>query len=92
MKNSTLAGKKRVKFQIKADKGSTVYVAGSFNGWNPKKNKLKEKSGVYSVTTLLPKGRHEYKFVINDIWCVDPVCQEWTHNAHGSLNSVIVVG
>ncbi|MEI6970992.1 MAG: glycogen-binding domain-containing protein [bacterium] len=88
----TLAGKKRIKFAIKAQPGSEVYVTGTFNGWNPKKNKLALKAGLYSGTILLPKGRHEYKFVVDGIWCVDPECQEWVPNGMGSLNSVIVVG
>ncbi|MEI6218683.1 MAG: hypothetical protein WCP86_07265 [bacterium] len=87
-----LAGKKRVKFSIKAQPGSEVYVTGTFNGWNPKKNKLANKDGVFTGTILLPKGRHEYKFVVDGVWCVDPECPEWTPNGMGSLNSVLVVG
>lgn len=92
MTRSSLAGKKRVKYEIKADQGSEVYMAGTFNGWNPRKNKLKFKNGVYVTTILLPKGRHEYKFIIDGVWCVDPACHEWAPNGLGSLNSVINVG
>lgn len=92
MVQSLLAGKNRVTFQIKADPESEVFVAGTFNGWNPRKNKLTFKSGVYSVTITLSKGRHEYKFIVNDVWCVDPRCLEWAPNGLGSLNSVITVG
>ena len=87
----TLAGKKRFKFTLKAKAGSEVYVAGTFNGWNPKKNKLAYKNGVYSGTILIPKGRHEYKLIIDGVWCADPECQEWAPNGLGSLNSVINV-
>jgi len=80
---------KKVRFEIQAEPGSEVYVTGTFNSWNPKQNRLKEKNGVYSATLLLPKGRHEYKFVINEVWCVDPKCQEWVPNNCGSLNSII---
>ncbi len=89
--SSSLAGKKRVRFQIEAEKGSEVFVAGSFNDWNPRKNKLTYKDGMYSAATLLSKGRHEYKYLINGVWCVDPSCSEWTPNGIGSLNSVVVV-
>lgn len=92
MPRASLAGKKRALFSIKADPGSQVYVAGTFNGWNPKKNKLTYKGGVYSARILLPKGRHEYKFVVDDVWCVDPGCPDWAPNGLGSLNSVISVG
>jgi len=86
------SGKKRVAFTIEAEKGSDVYVAGTFNGWNPRKNKLRFKNGVYTTSILLPPGRYEYKFVVNDVWCVDPACSEWTPNNIGSLNSVKTVG
>ena len=92
MAQSSLAGKKRVKFEVQAEKGNQVYVAGSFNRWNPAKDKSTFKNGKYGATILLPKGRHEYKFVINDVWCVDPECSEWVPNGLGSLNSVVTVG
>jgi len=88
--NSNMASK-RVKFEVQAEAGSEVYVAGTFNSWNGKQNRLKEKSGVYTATLLLPKGKHEYKFVINAVWCVDPKCQEWVPNDQGSLNSIVTV-
>jgi 1,4-alpha-glucan branching enzyme len=85
--------KKRVKLQLKAEPGKTVCVAGTFNNWDAKKNPLKEsgKTGMYSATLSLAKGRYEYKFIVNDVWCVDPECPEWVPNNHGSLNSVLTV-
>jgi 1,4-alpha-glucan branching enzyme len=91
MSRSSLAGKKRVKFKIETEADSEVYVCGSFNDWNPKKNKLRLKDGVYTTSVLLPKGKYEYKFVINGTWCVDPECLEWIPNGVGSLNSVVTV-
>jgi 1,4-alpha-glucan branching enzyme len=85
-------GKKRIAFRLSAEKGAAVYVAGSFNEWNPKKNKLKFKDGCYSVNIMLEPGKHEYKFVVDGTWCVDPECSEWAPNGLGSLNSVINVG
>jgi len=83
--------RKRVHFKVEADPDSKIYVAGSFNNWNAAKNSLKYKNGIFSTSILVPQGRHEYKFVINGIWTVDPYCADWTPNGHGSLNSVIVV-
>lgn len=91
MATPSLAGKKRVKFQIQSEEGSEVCVAGSFNGWNPAKNKMTCDEGMFSTSILLPKGRHEYKFVVNGVWCVDPECSEWAPNGLGSLNSVVTV-
>ena len=83
--------RKRIKFQVKADQGSSVYVAGSFNDWNPTRHKLTFRSGEYSTSGLLSPGKHEYKFVIDDAWCIDPECADWVANGLGSLNSAITV-
>jgi len=84
--------KKRATFHLSADEGCAVYVAGTFNGWNPKKNKMKFKGGRYSVSVMLSPGKYEYKFIVDDVWCVDPECAEWAPNGLGSLNSVVNVG
>ena len=86
-------GRRRLTFEVQAEPKSEVFVAGAFNEWNPRKSKLteKKKKGMFSATMLLPKGRHEYKFVINGVWSIDPECPEWTPNGLGSLNSVLVV-
>ena len=48
-------------------------------------------SGDYHITLMLPPGRHEYKFVINGEYKIDPDCPQWTLNDFGSLNSVLDV-
>ena len=82
---------KLVKFQIQAEPGSEVYLAGSFNAWDPKANKLRKSKDIYTTSIVLEKGRYEYKFVINDVWHVDPNCPEWQPNSMGSINSLITV-
>lgn len=90
MKKST--GKK-VRFELLAEPGAKVFVAGTFNGWDSSQSPMKENpnSGRYVAEVKVPPGRHEYKFVINDNWQVDPNCSEWVPNGCGSLNSVISV-
>ena len=84
---------KRISFEITTEPGSDVCVAGTFNNWDPAQYKLSvdPDSGVFRTRLALPPGRHEYKFVVNGVWCVDPNCPEWVPNDHGSLNSVISV-
>ena len=91
MTQSSTKGRIRVNFAVKAEPGSEVYVAGTFNDWNPKKHKLFHADGIHSASILLSPGRYEYKFVVNDFWCVDPECTEWSPNNMGSLNSVVIV-
>ena len=84
--------RRRVRFEIHADTKSKVAVAGTFNGWNPEKHVLKQKDGVFVLSILLEPGQYQYKFVVNDVWCVDPECPDWAPNEYGSLNSVISIG
>lgn len=91
MGNAAIVTKKRVVFQVNAEPGSKVYVAGDFNNWEPKKQlKDKNNDGVFKGTILLDREQqYEYKFIINGKWIVDPNCDEWVPNTMGSLNSVV---
>lgn len=93
MKRRSSTSEKDVQFELSAEPGSHVFVAGTFNNWNPTANPLKDNpgSGHCKATLRLPVGRHEYKFVVNDEWRVDPNCPESAPNDHGSLNSVLHV-
>ncbi len=92
-KSNTKAGRKRIEFQFQTDPNYDVYLSGSFNNWNGEATKLKDTSGTgkFSVSLLLPPGEHEYKFVVNGEWHVDPECTDWRTNEFGTLNSVIIV-
>lgn len=83
----------RVTFSVRAEIGSKVFVAGSFNNWDPTAKQLEDKkgTGLYSAVVTLPKGTHEYKFVIDGAWCADPECKDWVQNDVGSYNSVKIV-
>ena len=84
---------KRVRFEFSAEPGSRVFVAGTFNDWCPTANPLKGKPGgqQFQAALRVPTGTHEYKFVVNGVWAMDPKCVEWTPNGQGSLNSVLRV-
>ena len=86
-------GKRRVTFSIPAQRGKQIYVAGSFNNWDPRAEPMKwnPRRAVYVAHVDLPPGRYEYKYVIDGYWCIDPYCSEWVPNRMGSLNSVIHV-
>ena len=84
---------KRVWFEFFAEPTSLVYVAGTFNNWDPTANPLKDNpdSGHFKAALRIPPGTHEYKFVVNGIWAVDPKCPHRAPNSYGSMNSVIHV-
>jgi len=84
---------KKVRFELSAEPGSQVFVAGTFNNWNPTANPLKDNpnSGHFKAALRVPTGTHEYKFVVNGAWSIDPKCPAWALNPFGGLNSVLHV-
>ncbi len=82
--------KQRVTFSVRAEPGSTVYLAGTFNNWDPTDKLMADKKGdgLYTATLNLAPGTYEYKFVIDGTWCADPECPDWVQNELGTLNSV----
>ena len=80
-------------FKLSAKPGNRIFVAGSFNQWNPTEHQLRDsqKRGVFQIKLALPPGCHEYKFVVDGQWRVDPACAEWAPNIMGTLNSVVAV-
>lgn len=85
--------KKRVVFELNAEPGIEVYVAGTFNNWDPVQKQLVDKNsdGNYRCTMMLAAGTYEYKFYVNNTWCVDPANPNFNQNDLGTLNSVLVV-
>lgn len=84
---------RNVQFQLRAPPGSKVAVAGTFNGWNPMQTPMKDNpdSGHFKAIVAVPPGRHEYRFVVDGKWHIDPNCAESVPNCYGSVNSVIRV-
>ena len=92
MKLLPLASEGRVRFELSAEPGSQVFVAGTFNNWDPTAHPLtgNPDSGHYNTTLRVPKGTYEYKFVVNGTWTVDPAkCTDWAPDGYGCLNSVL---
>lgn len=94
VRKTTAPKNQRVVFSVRAEVGSKVFLAGSFNNWDPTAKEMLDKKGegLFSVTLTLPPGDHQYKFVIDGTWCADPDCADWIQNDHGTLNSVKHVG
>ena len=83
----------RVTFRIREEVGAKVFLAGSFNNWDATAKQLTDKKGTGEFTCCLnlPKGRYEYKFVVNGTWKADGACADWVTNDMGTINSVITV-
>lgn len=87
------AEKKPVDFYLKLPGAKSASVVGTFNQWDLKRNPLqKDANGGWKATVLLPPGRYEYRFVVDETqWCSDPGAKESVPNGYGSTNSVVVV-
>jgi enterochelin esterase-like enzyme len=83
----------RVEFTVAAPPGTrTVHLAGTFNGWNPTARALEgpDAQGRFRTSLVLPKGRHEYKFVLNgETWVTDA---DNPHKTPGYENAILFLG
>jgi 5'-AMP-activated protein kinase regulatory beta subunit len=77
-----------VQFSIKPPiEAAEVYLAGGWRGWKPVPMK-KQQDGRFTLDVRIPRGTHEYKFLIDGQWITDPDHSHCTANPYGSLNSV----
>jgi 1,4-alpha-glucan branching enzyme len=84
--------KSRVNFALHAPEAREVFVAGTFNDWNPEGRPLRcDKKGMWRTWMNLPSGQHEYRFIVNGMWQEDPSAQERADNSFGAYNSVVSV-
>ncbi len=83
-----------VEFKVYAPQARSVFVTGSFNEWHSVEYRLEKKnSGDWETTILIPRGRYEYKFIVDSTWTHDvrnpikvPVMQPYS-----GYNSVLEV-
>ncbi len=84
--------KKRASFQVLATNATKVYIAGTFNDWDPDARPLKRgRDDVFRTWMNLPAGTYEYRFVVDGEWREDPACQLRSPSPYGGDNSVLVV-
>lgn len=84
---------------VHAPTANQVYLAGTFNGWEPHAIPMERTSdGDWKVALALPPGRYEYKFVVDDRWCCQvkdegPVeyGDNCVPNEHGTMNCVLEI-
>ena len=87
------------KFACHAPAARAVFLAGTFNGWDPKATPmLKDATGNWDVAVALSPGRYEFKFVVDSEWCCEPGCDgayyecpKCVSNPLGTMNRVIEV-
>ncbi|MCK4415077.1 MAG: alpha amylase N-terminal ig-like domain-containing protein [Candidatus Eisenbacteria sp.] len=73
---------------------SSVFLAGSFNGWSSTQDRMSDADGdgVYELTLDLAPGRYEYKFVADGNWQTDESAQEFSDDGFGGRNAIVWAG
>ena len=90
---------KPIEFSCYAPRAQSVFVAGTFNDWNPEVIPLyREPDGHWRTTLPLTPGRHEFKFIVDGEWCCEPGCEheyqgcpKCCANDLGTMNRVLEV-
>jgi 1,4-alpha-glucan branching enzyme len=81
-----------VRFTLPYLPAQEVYLAGSFNAWNPRDIALREsEEDGWAVEIRLPPGSHEYRFVVDGIWVGDPNNPRTAPNPFGGRNSLVFI-
>ncbi|MBI3407086.1 MAG: glycoside hydrolase family 13 [Planctomycetes bacterium] len=99
MKRQSQLASKETAIRIQAPEAQDVFLAGSFNDWNPSTMRMQRDSdGSWIAIIPLTPGRHEYKFVVDGRWCCNPSgpefedeCPGHVRNSLGTLNCTIDV-
>jgi 1,4-alpha-glucan branching enzyme len=96
-KTTALAGSKTV-FVTQAPEAKNVFLAGTFNGWDPTSIPMDSRNdGSWGIELELAPGSYEYKFIIDGVWSCDPASESTERavscvpNPFGTMNYVIEV-
>ena len=82
----------RISLEIFHPGASEVFVAGSFNGWDPLAAPLcPEGDGRWAAKLILRRGKYEYRFIVDGQWTDDPLSPAYVSNPFGGLNGILVV-
>lgn len=80
-----------VRFVIEARGAQKVTVAGDFNDWDPASIPLEgpDAAGNFVATVPVPRGEHEYMFVVDGTWVTDPSAPERRPDGYGRENALL---
>lgn len=71
----------------------SVFIAGSFNGWNTMSHRLSRGAdGLWRITIPLAEGTYQYKFIVDGRWTLDPANPYSVSDGAGHVNSIVAVG
>ncbi|MBI2950167.1 MAG: isoamylase early set domain-containing protein [Verrucomicrobia bacterium] len=85
----TQSPERKVRFELDVPKARSVSVVGTFNNWTPGATRLVLIGGTKWLREIfLPRGRLEYRFVVDGKWVDPPNAKAYVPNPHGGQNAV----
>ncbi|MGQ9603873.1 MAG: AAA family ATPase [bacterium] len=79
-------------FRISAPYATKVQLAGDFNSWqHPIELNDDDGDGIWITIARLDPGTYQYKFIVDGEWKPDPTNRLTVDDAHGGLNSIVIV-
>ena len=82
----------RYVFTVKADRAREICLAGDFNYWKVCDARLRRVGeDLWSIAIDLPRGRHEYMFVVDGRWVTDPSAMGYVEDGFGNRNALLVI-
>lgn len=75
--------------------GRSVCLAGTFNNWSITATPMEDADGdgIWKIVLSLPRGEHQYKFVVDGtVWVTDMKAEAFRDDGYGGRNSVVIVG
>lgn len=93
---------KEVEFSCRAPDAQDVFLAGTFNAWNPSACPMRRgPEGMWHITLRLARCSYEYKFVIDGTWLCKPGTDELDRllasydgcvaNVYGTMNRTLEI-
>ena len=84
--------RRKITFSLEAVDAKEVHLIGEFNDWKAGAHPMKnDGNGIWVKTMLLPEGKFEYKFLVDNQWVSDPQNERSCPNCFGTQNSIVRV-
>jgi len=91
MKKTSKVSIRKIIFSFHSPFAEEVFVAGTFNNWEPRRDPLKKNMKGWKMSKYLEPGTYEYRFIVDGIWVDDPACMSRRPNQYGSENCILEV-
>jgi len=80
-------------FRVQAPEARRVAIVGTFNRWQSETMPMSgpDAEGYWYASVVLPRGAHQYKYVVDQSWINDPENPLRQNDGFGGTNSVVEI-